>query len=267
MQYVYIYKTLRDAFNISRSYIDPTLEHDLMSPTKPWALSPLIATMPYFAHKRLPVASDPPFPPKDSIIDSTGDLYLALVDDSSTASSGSDSALVSPASSASSLASAGSKGSIKAAIKKVGKSKSKKDDRKRTSKREKELQHLDGASQRRSYFASEKKRAGLVFGEEVGFVPFACLLILTTILTSKDLITTDFCYGFINFAPSLSLQLPGGLSFDLMRYWDGQPVRFVCCERKGSGEAHEPEGGDDEPWGRIFWCVAIEVADDGDGDA
>jgi len=171
MQYVYIYKTLRDAFNISRSYIDPTLEHDLMSPTKPWALSPLIATMPYFAHKRLPVASDPPFPPKDSIIDSTGDLYLALVDDdSSTASSGSDSALVSPASSASSLASAGSKGSkgsIKAAIKKVGKSKSRKDDGKRTSKWEKELQHLDGASQRRSYFASEKKRAGLVFGEEV----------------------------------------------------------------------------------------------------
>lgn len=62
----------------------------------------------------------------------------------------------------------------------------------------------------------------------------------------------DFCYGFINFTPTLSLQLPGGLSFDLMRYWDGQPVQFVCCERKKD----ELDG---NPWGRIFWCVAIEV--------
>lgn len=70
------------------------------------------------------------------------------------------------------------------------------------------------------------------------------------------MITTDFCYGFINFSPSLSLQLPGGFSLDLMKYWDGQPVRFVCCERKRFVE----EGG--EPWGRIFWCVAIEMVND-----
>lgn len=69
------------------------------------------------------------------------------------------------------------------------------------------------------------------------------------------MITTDFCYGFINFSPSLSLQLPGGISLDLMKYWDGQPVRFVCCERK-----RVVDGG--EPWGRIFWCVAIEMVDD-----
>lgn len=67
------------------------------------------------------------------------------------------------------------------------------------------------------------------------------------------MITTDFCYGFINFAPSLSLQLPGGFSLDLMKYWDGQPVRFVCCERRAAS------GG--EAWGRIFWCVAIEIVD------
>lgn len=67
------------------------------------------------------------------------------------------------------------------------------------------------------------------------------------------MITTDFCYGFINFTPSLSLQLPGGLSLDLMKYWDGQPVRFVCCERKGV------DGEVEEPWGRVFWCVAIEI--------
>ena len=70
------------------------------------------------------------------------------------------------------------------------------------------------------------------------------------------MITTDFCYGFINFSPSLSLQLPGGFSLDLVKYWDGQPVRFVCCERKKV----VVNGG--EPWGRIFWCVAIEMVND-----
>lgn len=44
----------------------------------------------------------------------------------------------------------------------------------------------------------------------------------------------------------------------MMRYWDGQPVRFVCCERKGENEEAEGE----EPWGRIFWCVVIELAED-----
>jgi hypothetical protein len=53
----------------------------------------------------------------------------------------------------------------------------------------------------------------------------------------------------------LALRLPGGLSFDLMRYWDGQPVRFVCCERKERRGTHSNDG---EPWGRIFWCIAIE---------
>jgi Protein of unknown function (DUF1769) len=75
-------------------------------------------------------------------------------------------------------------------------------------------------------------------------------------------ITTDFCYGFLEFSPKLSLCLPGGLSFDLMQYWDGQPVRFVCCERKGDFDAVEgsDEGDDDEqPWGRMFWCVVIEL--------
>lgn len=64
----------------------------------------------------------------------------------------------------------------------------------------------------------------------------------------------DFCYGFLTFHPTLSLNIPGGISFDLLQYWDGQPVRFVCCERKH---------GSDQPWGRIFWCVTIELEDDG----
>lgn len=96
---------------------------------------------------------------------------------------------------------------------------------------------FETSAQRRSFFSSAKNRQALQFGPQ-------------------DVITTDFCYGFINFSPSLSLQLPGGLSFDLMRYWDGQPVRFVCCERKDSA------AGDENPWGRLFWCVAIEMVND-----
>jgi hypothetical protein len=72
----------------------------------------------------------------------------------------------------------------------------------------------------------------------------------------QDVITADFCYGFLEFSPTLSLRLPGGISFDLMRYWDGQPVRFVCCERK------EVAVDGEDPWGALFWCVAIEMGED-----
>lgn len=53
-----------------------------------------------------------------------------------------------------------------------------------------------------------------------------------------------------------------------MHYWDGQPVRFVCCERKR--QAADVDGlvvgeGDTEsdvPWGRVLWCVAIQLIQD-----
>jgi hypothetical protein len=86
--------------------------------------------------------------------------------------------------------------------------------------------------------------------------------------------TIDFCYGFIQFMPTLSLQIPGGISFDLMHYWDGQPVRFMCCERKREVEREEDRGAkegsvdsnpdSDVPWGRVLWCVAIELVPDGE---
>jgi hypothetical protein len=48
-----------------------------------------------------------------------------------------------------------------------------------------------------------------------------------------------------------------------MNYWDGQPVRFMCCERKrqADGDA-EGEGESDAPWGRVLWCVVIELVPD-----
>ncbi|KAK7447412.1 hypothetical protein VKT23_014121 [Stygiomarasmius scandens] len=252
------------------SYIDPTLTHDLASPTKPWALSPLISTMPYFAHTRLPssisdtespvsspIEDVPEFPSSQSLTDDTSQLHLAIA--SSPASSPSSSAS-SSSSSLSSLSSSSAhtsdtsnskrsglsadsgKGNhthtSKSTLSKLGKLKTYKGSKHAsgTSAGKRQPLNLGTASQRRSYFSSTENRKDVIFGPE-------------------DIISTDFCYGFLQFSPSLSLRLPGGVSFDLMKYWDGQPVRFVCCERKQEGD-----GQDDVPWGRIFWCVAIEPA-------
>ena len=68
--------------------------------------------------------------------------------------------------------------------------------------------------------------------------------------------------------------LIGGLSFDLMRYWDGQPVRFVCCERASGGGKRDANGvrlgdanatGDEDeelPWGKVLWSVCIELVEE-----
>ncbi|KAK0203448.1 hypothetical protein DFS33DRAFT_802370 [Desarmillaria ectypa] len=208
------------------SYVDPVLEHDLTSQSKPWALSPLIVTMPHFAHSRLDRdlqdidSSTPPFPTEyTSISDDTSNLYLASVSSSPCSSTLS---LSSSSSSSSSSSNSSSKSKI-------------------TRRRKKQTNHqnlstLQTASQRQTFFSSEENRRMIIFSDQ-------------------DVITTDFCYGFLDFNPSLALRLPGGISFDLMRYWDGQPVRFVCCERNPDRDA----GGD--PCGRIFWCIVIEQAD------
>ena len=48
---------------------------------------------------------------------------------------------------------------------------------------------------------------------------------------------TDFCYDFLQFSPDgIMLRLPGGISIEMTKYWDGQPVRFVCCERLQKSE-------------------------------
>ncbi|KAJ7647603.1 DUF1769-domain-containing protein [Roridomyces roridus] len=242
-------------------YVDPTLSHDLTctASQKPWALSPLVATMPHLRHGRLPPSSpscddtdiaDPPFPPQRSLTDDTSSLHLAAPPDIPTRlRSGS------PSSSSSSSSTASSRSSRSS-------------DSKKSKKKNKAMQ--DGvprsmnSQQRRSYFSSEAHRQAVWLGPE-------------------DLITTDFCYGFLEFAPSLRLRLPGGLGFDLARYWDGQGVRFVCCERRQVSTfdhalpVHEPEGSEyeekeheggtgdgEDPWGRVFWCVSIEMGDETD---
>lgn len=64
------------------NYIDPTLEHDLQSTSKPWALSPLISTMPYFAHMRLEIGQEamelwPEFPGTELVVDDVSQMHLA----------------------------------------------------------------------------------------------------------------------------------------------------------------------------------------------
>jgi len=157
-------------------FIDPTLEHDLYG-RQPWALSPLISTMPYFRHRRISRNADlctTYFPEKRSISDDTSQILS-------------------------------SEGVPLAAS--------------RSSKA------------RRTRFSNPSNRQSVTFGP-------------------TDLITTDFCYGFLKF-PDLLLSLPAGISFDLKKYWDGQPVRFVCCERHPRGFRHA----------KTFWIVQFEIDD------
>ena len=85
------------------------------------------------------------------------------------------------------------------------------------------------------------------------------VILINPSFSQQDELTTDFCYGFLTF-PKITLSLPGGINFDLMKYWDGQPVRFVCCERNADA------GGKLAGPGRTFWCVVFEVVNDAEGE-
>lgn len=116
--------------------------------------------MPHFMHTRVPAADCkntaiskqvgksrylPPFPPTQSIRDSTDDLYLTVVQNDSSSSS---------------ISSRGSSSSgIKNVVKKVAK--------RRSINVERDVQKFGGAGQRRSYFNSASKRELIEFGPEV----------------------------------------------------------------------------------------------------
>ncbi len=155
-----------------------------MSQTKPWALSPLISTMPHFAHKRLlPTCgvgdiSIPPFPTTESVKESTEDLHLTVIDyhsnsPASSSPSSQSSNEPTPASSSLSLASTSSLISTRSS-KNTGSFKIRspmiKGKQKRRLTVEEDIQHLHGASERRSFFSIEKNRKSIVFGPEVSFL-------------------------------------------------------------------------------------------------
>ncbi|KAI6044038.1 hypothetical protein EDC04DRAFT_505183 [Pisolithus marmoratus] len=177
-------------------FVDPALEHDLTSDTKPWALSPLITTVPHFMHVRVDrvPGGQEEFPPRTSISDDTSQLGAASM---------------SPA--------------------------------KNSRKGDQEMFRFRTPGERRKYFSKETNRNDLVFGPD-------------------DIITIDFCYGFLEFYPDIILRLPAGITFDLMKYWDKQPIRFVCGTRRGPSDGEKKE--DDEPIAEMFWCVEVVSADD-----
>lgn len=64
---------------------------------------------------------------------------------------------------------------------------------------------------------------------------------------ADQLITADFFNGFIDFN-DLTLHIPfsGGLKFDLKKYWDGQPVRYICKDKKE---------------GKVFFVIQFDIVD------
>lgn len=93
---------------------------------------------------------------------------------------------------------------------------------------------LGTASKRRRWFSKEENRTKIVY-------------------TPEHVLQVDFAYGYFQF-PELTLALPGGISFDLKKYWNHQPVRFVCCERGLDGLGP----------GELFFVVQFDVVEDDD---
>ena len=186
-------------------YVDPTLQEDFASKSRPWALSPFVATMPHIHHTRLDDGSEPPsFPsPFEPIAEDMSRVRIR----SST-----------------------------------------------NSRRDTPPRHR---KQRKAHFKCPERRKDVVFGPNVSGCVACDLIVAELTSVYQDLITADFCHHYLDFgSDSIVLRLPCGISIDLLRYWDGQPVRFVCCERaKGANT-------DKQPWGKVLFCVAMVRDDD-----
>jgi len=81
-------------------------------------------------------------------------------------------------------------------------------------------------------------------------------------LGPSHIVQTDFCHGYLSFGgdPSdgggkgnLGLSLPK-IHFDLMKYFDGRPLWYVCCEKGKDGKGPGP----------MIWCVAFQILLDDD---
>ncbi|KAF8727684.1 hypothetical protein AX14_007120 [Amanita brunnescens Koide BX004] len=149
-------------------YIDPSLEHDLCSQSKPWALSPLIATMPHFAHRRVESDSGGNRPldlgsQSHHWNDFTGELYQASIKQVS--SSDSSVSSISPVIQKSDLSPDDVDSLLYANVQPVIVKKRRKRAAPKT-----DFQ-FDTAAERRSYFGKAKHRQAIQFGPNVcGFL-------------------------------------------------------------------------------------------------
>ncbi|ORY22827.1 hypothetical protein BCR39DRAFT_487597 [Naematelia encephala] len=77
-----------------------------------------------------------------------------------------------------------------------------------------------------------------------------------TTITSDTQVGLEFCNGLLDFNTlSATLPQPFRLQVPLLKYWDGQPVTYVCQKRHEKGES--PVGGD-----RVYFSVAFEIVDE-----
>ncbi len=108
-----------------------------------------------------------------------------------------------------------------------------------------------GVSARRKYLGRKENRTGLkiakeyevgvefangLLGElETPFLPDVCV---------RHSASSDFNTLSVSLPPPFALHIP------LTKYWDGQPVTYVCKSRKT---------------GEVYWSVAFQIVDTGEG--
>ncbi|KAK8864711.1 hypothetical protein IAR55_001965 [Kwoniella newhampshirensis] len=67
----------------------------------------------------------------------------------------------------------------------------------------------------------------------------------------------EFCNGLLDFNTlSATLPPPSTLQIPLLKYWDGQPVTYVC-QRRPKDPKSNPVGTQE-----VFWSVAFEIVDE-----
>ncbi|EJU02289.1 hypothetical protein DACRYDRAFT_99950 [Dacryopinax primogenitus] len=200
------------------SLVDPTLTHDLYAP-RPWALSPAISSFPFLSHARgssLPEERHP-----SEVLGEGGWELPAVIRGLGGGGSGWSTPRSGTSTPRSGYASGRSTPKLgNGVLPGSGTATPRKG--------------LEGAQERKAWYKEAENRRAVILGPE-------------------DIITGDFCHSFLSF-PDLCLALPGGLKFDLKRYWDGQPVRFVCMRR--------PAKGVDPQDGQVFWVVQLEIVED-----
>ncbi|KAF7973146.1 hypothetical protein HWV62_15917 [Athelia sp. TMB] len=208
-------------------FLDPNLNYDMSYNGKFWALSPLVSTMPHLSHTRLDSNYQKPlFPPDKPLEDNLDAIHLTHFPPPPPTPP----PPTKPASTLSAIA-----GALRSSISRSPSPEP------GFGFRGLHSLNLHDAQERKSYFQTAKHRNEVTFGPE-------------------DLLTLDFCYGYLSFNPGLVVRLPGGISVDLMKHWHGQPVNFVCCERS-KVELIEGKGPED-PWEKVFWCIQIQPADE-----
>ncbi|WWC69869.1 uncharacterized protein I206_103812 [Kwoniella pini CBS 10737] len=76
-------------------------------------------------------------------------------------------------------------------------------------------------------------------------------------INENTIVGMEFCNGLLDFNTlSATLPSPFSLQIPLLKYWDGQPVTYVCQEKPSKDES--PVGGKN----KVYWSIAFEIVDE-----